>query len=84
MTADSVKLADVERLLAIGGAVTISVRLVYPLCSFVLVYGIFMDTDELMTEGSRTSWMLRSDSFTSNEWNLSAASEQHSKIKKGD
>lgn len=55
MTANSMKLENVELVLAIGNAITVWVRPDYLLCSFLMVNGNPMNTDKVKTEDSRTA-----------------------------
>lgn len=84
LTADYVKLADVESLLAISSAVNASVYLVYLLPSFDLVHGSPVDGDEVETEGNRFGLLLRSDSLTSTRQNVNAGSKERMHMKKDD
>lgn len=79
MTADFMKLVDADRLLAIGSAVNVLVRLVYPL-RFFLVCGRLVDTDEFKT-GNRIGELFGSESFTSSGRNISAASVENREVK---
>lgn len=76
MTADSVKSADDECLLAIGGAVTISVRVVY-LSRRVLVSGSPVGKDEFKTERNRFAAVPCLASFLPSGCYLSAAAGLH-------
>lgn len=80
MTADSVKLAYVERLIGTGGAVIVSMQHVYLLCLLVLVFDSLLDTDEVKADGSETGPLLGSNIFSSTGRIPSAASEQNKEI----
>lgn len=58
MAADLVKLAEVERVLSIGDAVSVWPRLDFSSCLFLVVDGSPVDTIEVKMEGSRTRSLL--------------------------
>lgn len=65
-------------------AFTVLVSLGYQLQSFLLVDGGSENTVEAKTEESSTGGLIGSDSLTASERNLSAAFEEHGKMKKDD
>lgn len=82
--ADFFKLADAVHLIGTGDDITVLVRYVYHLYLLVLEAVNSMDTDEVKTEGSRTSALLGSESFASNGWDPTAAPEKQIVVNKDD
>lgn len=84
ITANSVKLADVERVLATGNAVT---RFgVYCLSAMFILFvdDNRVDMDEVKKDGRKAAALLQSASFTSRRQDFCAASKQQSKLKEDD
>lgn len=84
MIADSIKLADIERMLMSGDAVTVLVRCIVALCSFVLLNRNPAEKDELKRGSNRAAPLLGSNNFRSSGRDFSAASEELIEVKQYD